>query len=80
MQQTETVEIRWLKSILNVAKRAKIRAILQLRQESRNAAVPASKPECFIIEKLNLQKISHTAAYPFGSRMPQVQERRISTK
>ena len=39
----------------------KIRAILQLRQESQNLAVPAHKSECFIIEKLNLQKISHTA-------------------
>jgi hypothetical protein len=34
----------------------KIRAILQLRQESQNMAVPAQKFEYFIIEKLNLQK------------------------
>ena len=45
----------------------KIRAILQLRQESQNLAVPAHKSECFIIEKLNLQKISHTAAKAFGA-------------
>ena len=38
----------------------KIRAILQLRQESLNSAILPAKNRYFVIEKSNLQKKSHT--------------------
>ena len=45
----------------------KIRAILQLRQESLNSAILPTKNRYFVIEKSNLQKKLHTPTKVFCS-------------